>query len=453
MILLGVNSVVLLLMVITGFITYSSTHHELDELFDAQLTQYARLLDQLLIQNSLSLDHTDPLIVYVPQIAEDGIERTSAEERRPEGHKYENKVAFQVWSTDGKLLMKSANASDRELAPRTSGYHEVFHDNRRWICYSTYNSEHGYWIFTGQREDVRGELSFYLALDQLIPLSIALLPITILIWIAVYWGIKPIRDLSKELATTKPSMLTPIDITLPVELRPFQIAINQLLKDLKSYLVKEKRFIADASHELRTPLSILLVHADNIKKSTSKEETDAAANAILISTKRLSHLVSQLMETEKLEHSGQLKLTSLKLISLIEESLALVDVGLLDKVEWDLDIDPSLELRAEPGLLVAALRNLLDNAAKYAKVQSHVRITAHVVENKLVLTICNELPEGIDVDLERMGERFYRHQSNQHISGAGLGISITTKILELHNAELSYSLESRLVITTVIFSA
>lgn len=82
-------------------------------------------------------------------------------------------------------------------------------------------------------------------------------------------------------------MLTPIDITLPVELRPFQIAINQLLKDLKSYLVKEKRFIADASHELRTPLSILLVHADNIKKSTSKEETDAAANAILISTKRL----------------------------------------------------------------------------------------------------------------------------------------------------------------------
>ena len=41
MILLGVNSVVLLLMVITGFITYSSTHHELDELFDAQLTQYA----------------------------------------------------------------------------------------------------------------------------------------------------------------------------------------------------------------------------------------------------------------------------------------------------------------------------------------------------------------------------------------------------------------------------
>ena len=101
MILLGVNSVVLLLMVITGFITYSSTHHELDELFDAQLTQYARLLDQLLIQNSLSLDHTDPLIVYVPQIAEDGIERTSAEERRPEGHKYENKVAFQVWSTDG----------------------------------------------------------------------------------------------------------------------------------------------------------------------------------------------------------------------------------------------------------------------------------------------------------------------------------------------------------------
>lgn len=122
-------------------------------------------------------------------------------------------------------------------------------------------------------------------------------------------------------------------------------------------------------------------------------------------------------------------------------------------MEWDLDIDPSLELRAEPGLLVAALRNLLDNAAKYAKVQSHVRITAHVVENKLVLRICNELPEGIDVDLERMGERFYRHQSNQHISGAGLGISITTKILELHNAELSYALESRFVITAVIFSA
>jgi hypothetical protein len=75
-------------------------------------------------------------------------------------------------------------------------------------------------------------------------------------------------------------------------------------------------------------------------------------------------------------------------------------------------------------------------------------ISAHVVEKKLVLTICNELPKGVGVDLDLIGERFYRHQSNQY----SIGISITIKTLELHNAELSYALESSHVVTTVIFS-
>lgn len=304
MIFIGVNTVVIVLLGITGFITYSSTHHELDELFDAQLAQYTRLINQLVVQTLSKPSGELPVIVSIADIKEDNIERTSAEERRVEGHKYEEKLAFQVWTTKGNLLLRSSNAGTEPLAPLKAGYHDVFISPHKWIFYSLYNSGNQTWTMTGQREDVRGELSLYLTFDQLIPLGISLLPVTVLIWLSVYWGIKPIRDLSKALSRSQPSLLTPLDIELPVELKPFQIAINQLLDDLKRHIENEKRFVANASHELRTPLSILLVHADNIRNAKTNDDCTSAAEAIMVSTKRLTHLVTQLMEIEKLEHGG-----------------------------------------------------------------------------------------------------------------------------------------------------
>ena len=454
MVLLGVNSVVIVLLIVTGVTSYYTAQHEMDEVFDAQLAQYARLIDQFIASSPPVPQEKLPVVVGMPHFVEDGIERTSAEERRLEGHKYEEKLAFQVWSSSGQLILRSKNADSVSLIPHTPGYHEITYNQRHWIFYCVHNPSTSNWISTGQRDDVRGELSLYLAMDQLIPLGISLIPVTIFIWLAVNWGLKPIRRLSKALGTAKAPTFSPLDLQLPLELKPFQNAINQLLDDLESYLEKEKRFIANASHELRTPLSILLVHADNIKAAKSKPEIEAAADAILISTRRLSHLVSQLMEMDKLESVRELQTSTINLQQLINDSLANIEVSALNNVIWSLDINPSIEIIGSYNLLQAAFRNLLDNATKYSKPQTHVNVSARVVENKIILVIENHIQPDTLIDPARLGERFYRHPRNQKIRGAGLGLSIVKKIITLHHATITYTTtDKNTLIATIEFDA
>jgi two-component system, OmpR family, sensor histidine kinase QseC len=437
-ILLGVNSVVVVLLIATGFFTYFTAHHEMDEIFDAQLSQYARMIDQFMSSTPPVPEDKLPLVVGVPHIKEDGIERSSAEERRLEGHKYEEKLAFQVWNSKDQLILRSKNAEAVLVAPHEPGYHEIIYNGRHWIFYCVHNPSSGNWIITGQRDDVRNELSLYLAMDQLIPLMIAILPVTILIWLSINWGLKPVRDLSKALATTKPSQLTPLNVELPAELKPFQHAINQLLADLDSYLEKEKRFIASASHELRTPLSILLVHVHNIKNAQNREEIDAAADAISISTRRLSHLVGQLMEVEKLDDAKGLQTTRINLQQLINDSLSLIEINTLNNVSWSIDVSADIEISGNYNLLQAAFRNIFDNAAKYSDPQSEVKITS-TISDRVSISIENCVESGIQINPERMGDRFYRHPLSQKVHGAGLGLSIVKKIISMHQATITYT--------------
>lgn len=438
MVLVGVISVVIILLLVTGVTSYFTAQHEMDEVFDAQLAQYARLIDQFIASSPPVPQDKLPVVVGIPHFKEDGIERTSAQERRLEGHKYEEKLAFQVWSASGQLVLRSKNADSVPLVPHTPGYQEITYNGRHWIFYCVHNPTTGNWIITGQRDDVRGELSLYLAFDQLIPLGISLIPVTISIWFAVSWGLRPLRKLSSSLAKTNPTSLTPLDLQLPEELKPFQHAINQLLGDLESYLDKEKRFIANASHELRTPLSILLVHADNIKTAENKQEVEAAADAILISTRRLSHLVSQLMEMDKLESARDLQLTNINLQQIITDSLAHIDMNTLNNVIWNMNIDPAIEISGNYDLLQAAFRNILDNAAKYSPQQSEVRLAAAAVDQRIEVTVENQLRSDVLIEPARLGERFYRHPRNQKIQGAGLGLSIVKKIISMHHGSVTY---------------
>lgn len=435
--LLSINGVILLFMLITGVSTFYSTHHELDELFDAQLAQYARLVRHLLLEKPSGV--TDPnTIIEVPRIMEDDAQTTTAQERTLEGHKYESKIAVQVWRQDGKLLLRSANAGPLPMQPMEAGYHVIKYDDHEWIGFSLFAADLDVWIFTAQHEDFRDELSVHVALDHLIPLCIALIPILMLVWFAVYWGTNLIKVLSIKLSQTGPNNLKQLDLKLPRELEPFQHAINSLLAELKEYVIKEKRFIADASHELRTPLSILQLHTDNLSEAKSPADMLNANLAIQKSTKRLSHLVFQLMEIQKLEHLDQLRFLPTVLLNVLSDAMAQIESKYLDNVSWDIQVDSATKLLVEAALFQCVLRNLLDNAAKYAQKGSVVKVNAEEELTFCKITIRNFISTEPTPDLPRLGERFFRHAANQDIEGSGLGLSIVRKIIDLHQIELTY---------------
>jgi two-component system sensor histidine kinase QseC len=101
--------------------------------------------------------------------------------------------------------------------------------------------------------------------------------------------------------------------------------------------------------------------------------------------------------------------------------------------EWPAREVPPFPLRGDPSLMTVMLRNLLDNAVRYAPEHSTVilRFTAGG------LSIENDGAPLSPEALSRLGERF-RRIDGQIESGSGLGVSIAQRIAVLHGLTLRY---------------
>ncbi|MBZ9612765.1 ATP-binding protein [Rheinheimera maricola] len=433
---LGINLLMLGALSLNAYIAYNDALHELDEIYDAELARSAKLISILLSDSHMMSANEQPVVVAVPHITDMGESLSAQQERLLDGHKYEGKIAFQAHHGD-KLIMLSENAQQFPTVKRESGYHEITEHGTLWVTFSYFVPEQNLWVFTAQREDIREEMGAHIAQAQVRPILFMMLPLSLLIYLVIKLVLRPVNLLQQQVANKTPEQLHEIQLKLPAELQPVQSAINSLLQRIRSYLAQEKRFIADASHELRTPLSILQLHAQNLSSAKDATEVAEAVNAITEGSKRMSHLVDQLLSIARLDHLQQLNCTLIPLTPLLHESLSQLPLKLLDKVQWQLQLDDSCQLYGDSALLQSVLRNVLDNAAKYSVVDGIVLVTSHSKAD--ITTICISNNGIVKPDASRLGDRFYRHPRHQSTEGAGLGLSIVNYIVKLHHGSINFT--------------
>lgn len=450
------NLLVIVALSLTGYISYQQSLHEIDEVFDAQLAQSARLTAGVIKANPTLLQQDTPVLIPVAHLDELVKGRAELSERFLTGYKYESNIAIQIWRDDQQLILHTANLQQPMRPVHKTGFSEYHTENGDlWINFTLRLDELGVQIVSSQREEVREELSYTIALTQIHPILFLILPLSLLTLYLVRRGLKPLKQLQQQLSHTRPEQLQPIVSPMPAELTQVVAAINQLLAAIEQHMQHEKRFIADASHELRTPLSIISLHAQNLAQTALNAEQDAAVAAIKQGSERMSHLTNQLLALAKLEHP-KLVLRPQPLADLLEASLHQVAPVLLQKVIWQLDdLDTcraaGYQVQADTTLLQIALRNLFENAAKYAPADSEVvlRLAQHE-NNKLSLTIQNQCSAAVDNNL--LGQRFYRAAGHQDVTGSGLGLSIVKRITQLHRLEFNCTCSGHAFKANIIFN-
>ena len=84
------------------------------------------------------------------------------------------------------------------------------------------------------------------------------------------------------------------------------------------------------------------------------------------------------------------------------------------------------------------MRNLVDNAIRYAEQDGHVFIDVQQKQQNVVMTIADDGQSLTEEVLQRLGERFYRALGTK-TQGSGLGLSICQKIMQLHAGEIHFS--------------
>jgi two-component system sensor histidine kinase QseC len=410
--------------------SYLFMMEEVDELFDARLTQNAKTL--------VAFD-----VIAAPQGPE--VESVTVPSSQPRserhrlvvrGHPYENQIGFQIWTESNELLMSTADLGELAIDAVPAGFADVQVNNRRWRVFTMLGDDHR-WIRVGERYDSRREIGRALAVEAVIPILIAFPLLALLVGAAVHRGLHPLRRLAEQLSVRRSDDPNPIGGNyFDKELYPVVGALNGLLRRLQQTLESERAFTTNAAHELRTPLAGALVHLENARSTTNQKMSDAALRDAHHALNRLSHLVNQLLDLARWDAGQVQPMTPTDLNACVDEELALLGVALSSKnihVTWRPSPLPKVQGWA-PGLQTV-VRNLLDNAIRFSSDGQSIDIATFVRGRDVVLAITDQGP-GIPADQRESAFKRFR-RGDVDTAGSGIGLSLVARILEVHRAQIA----------------
>ncbi len=264
-------------------------------------------------------------------------------------------------------------------------------------------------------------------------------------WLILHFAVQRqftvIQQLSKNIAEKNADDLSPIQQQVPEfkELQPMVVQLNRLLQRLEQSLMAEQRFTADASHELRSPLSAIQMRLQVLKR----KYPDLAQELISIQNEvnRGTQVLENLLLLARLDptNTSQLSQSEIDLHLVMRDVLQALQPFAVDKnIQIQTQLLPQLYIKGNEKLIFSCIRNLIDNAIRYAGQNGHVFIEMQQKQQHISMTIEDDGQGVTDEVLERLGERFYRALGTR-TQGSGLGLSICKKIIELHAAEIYFS--------------
>ncbi len=225
---------------------------------------------------------------------------------------------------------------------------------------------------------------------------------------------------------------------------------NRLLDRVEQTLLTQKIFIANVSHELKNPLTKMYAQLE-----------------VTLMQPRSLPVYQQMLESlkEDTRTLTQLTNTLLNLANTIVDAQSLAKVPVrMDELLWEAkgqvqkwhenyqvninfvnfpDEEESLVVNGNEAALKVVLMNLMDNACKFSE-NNTVKIDFEVFDKYLQLAFFNDGPAIPSKDLPNIFEPFYRSNATaQSVQGHGVGLTIVSKITELHGGKVSVQSSSK----------
>ena len=194
-----------------------------------------------------------------------------------------------------------------------------------------------------------------------------------------------------------------------------------------------KNLISDISHEIKTPVSVIRAGSETLHAGSIKDPKIASkfTKSILDNSERLSEMIDDLLELEKIEFGG-LVIKKEKIIphKEINKILSTIEALLVEKkLVVKNDINEDLILRTDKESFRSIFSNLLNNAIKYSPTGSKIVFNAAKKQKSIVISI-KDNGYGIEKNsIKRVFERFYRSsKARAHTKGTGLGLALVKQL-------------------------
>jgi len=225
------------------------------------------------------------------------------------------------------------------------------------------------------------------------------------------------------------------------ELYELSVALNKMFERIEHSFLRQKEFIGNASHELKSPITLLMLAQEDL---LINEELSLPAQESLIkqleTSRRMSHLVKNLLDLSRMEQQEQLNTQKTDLSELLNRVFDdYADVLEEKQIQVHKMIDAPCLIMGDPEKIFRLFVNLIDNAIRYNLSEKGI-IKIDLTQSRTMarIEILNAGPKIPDPDLPRLFEQFYRVEKSrsQALGGSGLGLAIAKKIVSLHNGTI-----------------
>ena len=213
------------------------------------------------------------------------------------------------------------------------------------------------------------------------------------------------------------------------------VTVDRELDRMKSSL------ISTVSHELRTPLAAIKGYASTLLADDVEWDRSSQREFLTVisdETDRLSSLVNNLLDLSRIE-AGSLQLAreECRLEEIIQQ--AAKQARLQTGNRFEVRIEPNLPpLFGDPPRLETILRNLIENAVKYAGPDATIRVDVSQQQENLIFRVSDDGPGIPPEESKRIFESFYRVDNSltRLASGAGLGLAICQGFVRAHGGKV-----------------
>ena len=322
-------------------------------------------------------------------------------------------------------LVKIAPTKPKRLIlrkPHTFGLFEIFEaENGDYIMHLRYIDEELYMRDTSLQEAQKeGGILNALVLADMVVLAV--------IFMIILRMLSPLHSIAasmRRFATGEYGSRS--NIQTQDEIGAVAHTYNEMAKTIENLICSRQELLRDVGHELRTPIVRGLFALEQIQDSKARD-------TLKRSFKELDQLTQELLEIEKLHATDTMVSESFSAETLVLEALS--KLFLVDESDIKIDIQANFTLSGDLQYLSLALKNLLDNALKYAdKLPIILEVTA-----KRISVLNHGKP--LEKEYTHFLTPFTRQESSRTTQGFGLGLDIVSKIIAKHGFLLTYDYEN-----------
>ncbi len=200
-------------------------------------------------------------------------------------------------------------------------------------------------------------------------------------------------------------------------------------------------FLSLMSHDLKTPVARIQGLAEMVlRQGGLLPQQEVELQHILQSTESLDKFISKILHLTKVE-SNEIKLNkrSKDINKIIEQCANKLQFQAQQKdVALDLSLEPLFPIHVDPALLIQVFTNIIDNAIKYSKPGTRIKICSRE-EGEFVKIMVEDTGPGLDEEEKRqLFTKFFRGKSQheEQIKGSGLGLYLAKYFIELHKGKV-----------------